>query len=82
MFRVVLGITVSLVAAGTWILSTPDVPQVGLSFMDGLGQRGVTLKGRVHAALDDGKRAQHDTQNRLEHQYQTFRLHPDRPATS
>jgi hypothetical protein len=40
------------------------------------------LRARLEAAIGEGKRAGAETENRLRHELDAFRRHPDRPGIS
>jgi hypothetical protein len=68
-------------AGGTvaWLLSEP-----GPSIPPGapMAERLNALKRHVNAARVEGKVAGTETENRIRHEFETYRLHPDRPGTS
>jgi hypothetical protein len=65
--------------AAAWLLSEPaPALPVGTPLRDRLEE----LKVRFEAALAEGARAGQETENRLRHELDTYRRHPDRPATS
>lgn len=82
MIRFVIGVVAGAAGATAWLLSTPEPSQARGSATDLLGTRGQTLKARINEALAEGRAAEHETENRLTHQFETFRRHPNRPATS
>ena len=68
-------------AGGTtaWLLSEPGSGQPsGIDMPERLNE----LKRRLNVALAEGAKAGAETENRIRHEFDTYRLHPDRPATS
>ncbi len=78
---VLLTMGVAVGAAGTtaWLLSEP-----GSSGLTGtpLPERLEEVKRRLNAALADGAKAGEETENRVRHEFETYRSHPDRPGAS
>jgi hypothetical protein len=68
-------------AGGTtaWLLSEPDSARSsGIAMPERLNE----LKKRLNVALAEGAKASEETENRIRHEFDTYRLHPDRPGTS
>lgn len=65
--------------ATAWLLSEP-----GSSDPHGsaLPERLNELKRRFSAALAEGEKAGEETENRIRHEFDAYRRHPDRPGTS
>jgi hypothetical protein len=68
-------------AAGTaaWLLSEPAA---GTPAPDSLSGRLDLVKARLEEALAEGRHAGAETENRLRHELDSYRRHPDRPGTS
>jgi hypothetical protein len=73
-----LGLAGGASGATSWLLSESEVPGVSLPY----NERLELLKTRLTVALDEGKRAGEDAENRVRNSLNTYRLHPDRPGTS
>ena len=82
MFKVILfGIGVAGGAGGTlaWLLSTPNsAGVVGVTPANRVDE----LKQRFEAARAEGVIAGKEAANRVRHDFEAYRLHPDRPGTS
>ncbi len=81
MFKLVLlllGVAGGAAATTSWLLSESDGDVTEVS----LPGRLELLRARVRAAQAEGAIAAQETQNRVRHDLDTYRLHPDRPATS
>lgn len=70
-------------AAGTaaWLLSEPDGAN-SATMAASPADRVSELKARFQVALEEGHRAGAETENRIRHEFESYRRHPDRPATS
>jgi hypothetical protein len=81
MFKLVLvalGVVGGAAGSASWLLSESDAPLSSTA----LPERLQLLKTRFAAAWAEGSIAGQDTENRVRHELDTYRLHPDRPATS
>lgn len=74
----VVGLLAGFGVSAAWLLSEPEVASDSLS----PGDRLAMLKGRLNAAVADGQAAGIETQNRLRHELDAYRAHPDRPGVS
>lgn len=82
MLRLVLfGIGLASGAGGTaaWLLSEPGSPALSNVPM---AERLDVLKQRLDVARAEGAAAGAETQNRIRHELDAYRLHPDRPGIS
>ena len=62
-----------------WLLSDPETPQSsGIAVPERLDE----LKRRLNVALAEGAKAGQETENRIRHEFDAYRRHPDRPGTS
>jgi hypothetical protein len=65
--------------ATAWLLSEPSPSQPSGTAMP---ERLNELKQRLNAALAEGAKAGEETENRIRHEFDTYRRHPDRPGAS
>lgn len=70
------GLLAGTSVSAAWLLSDPEVVS------SGSGNRLDALKARLDRAVADGRRAGEETANRVRHELDANRLHPDRPGTS
>lgn len=80
MLGFLLGAVVGGSGVAAWLLSTPgttnSVSQLAAN------ERIQLLQSRFNEAVAEGKKAGTETENRVRHQYEAYRRHPDRPAFS
>ena len=74
-----MGLAGGAVGATAWFLSEPG--SAGLAGTP-LPERLEEVKQRLNVALADGAKAGEETENRVRHEFETYRLHPDRPGAS
>lgn len=74
-----LGIAAGAGGATAWLLS--ESGSAGLTGT-ALPERLEEVKRRLDVALAEGARAGEETENRIRHEFETDRLHPDRPGAS
>lgn len=80
MFKLLLfGVGLAGGAGGTmaWLLSEPEDDR---STTLALPERLEELKRRLQAARAEGEIAGEATENRIRHEFETYRSHPDRPG--
>lgn len=76
----IIGLGGGATGATAWLLSDPDASATPVSASP--GDRLALLKARFAAALAEGTRQGAETENRLRHELDAYRLHPNRPGTS
>lgn len=75
----VIGLAGGAGGVAAWLLSAP-APSIPPGAP--LANRLNDLKTQVNAALAAGQIAGAETENRIRHEFETYRLHPDRPGVS
>lgn len=75
-----LGLAAGAASATAWLLGeSGSVPPGGTASTNDPWQQ---FRARLNEALAAGNRAGAETENRVRHEFETWRLHPDRPNTS
>jgi hypothetical protein len=75
----VIGLAGGAGGAVAWLLSEPGP---GVPAGTPLAERLNELKRRFNAARTEGEIAGKESENRVRHEFETTRLHPDRPGSS